>query len=90
MTYPIVSVKKVAATSAAQEVAVDCRNFVIKNASASATVYFCEAANGEASASTGFPVSPGETLPVVLNANALSVSATAAADVYLLFVGEGW
>lgn len=90
MTYPIISVKQLTVTTAAQEVAVDCNSFLLKN-NGDATLYFCEAADGEAvTEANGFPVAAGETIPVVLNAKTLSMVATAQTDARLLMLGEGW
>ena len=90
MTYPIISVKQVTVTAAAQDVAVDCCNFLLKNSGA-ATLYFREAEEGETvTAENGFPVEGGETVPVVLNAKKLSMVAAAETDVRLLLLGEGW
>ncbi|MBR2927542.1 MAG: hypothetical protein IKC24_00085 [Oscillospiraceae bacterium] len=92
MIHPIISSEKVTVGTAAVSVPVNCRSFLIKNCSTNATVYFTEYENGggAATAETGFPLSPGETCPVTLNARTLSLIASAQADVRLLYLGEGW
>ena len=90
MIHSIVKTEKVAVnTGAATTVEVNFCAFIIKNNSTNATVYFC--GDGEtASAENGFALSPGETLAVPLCCEVLSLSASGAADVHLLYIGEGW
>lgn len=92
MVYPIESTEKVAVGKTAVTVPVNCRAFLIKNNSTSATVYFGEAGeNGEAvTADRGFSLAPGEKFPVVIRARTLSLIATENADVRMMYVGEGW
>lgn len=89
MALIINSVKKISASSSAQTVNTACNTFLITNASTSATVYIRE--NSDSIAVTdanGFPVLPGQTLPVALSASSVSVKSSAAADVYFLFGTE--
>ena len=90
MIHPIVKTEKVTVNAgAASLVEVDYCAFIIKNNSTNATVYFC--GDGEtASAENGFALAPGETLAMPLNCMKLSLAASAAADVRLLYIGEGW
>ena len=65
--------------------------FLMENLSDSATVYFKERRDDgtDATASNGFALGPGETLPVALTASELSVAASAAGtDVRLLILNE--
>lgn len=88
MSYIIVNAKKVAANTQAQDVDVDCRNFLAVNTSDTATVYFREKEDDgkEVTADNGFVLLPKTMTPVVLCAKTLSVLATEAADLRLLFV----
>lgn len=90
MIHPIVKTEKVTVSTGAETtLQVGFAAFLIKNNSTDATVYFC--GDGEtASAENGFALSPGETLTVPLRCEMLSLSASAAADVRLLYIGEGW
>lgn len=88
MSYIIESAKKVAVTTQAQDVDADCRSFLAVNTSQTATVYFREKGDDgkEVTADNGFVLLPGTMTPVVLCAKTLSVMATEAADLRLLFV----
>ena len=91
MIYPIVGEEKIAVGTTAVNVEVNCRAFLIKNNSDSATVYFREAQDGKAAtADEGFALAAGETCPVPLCARTLSLIASAEADVRMLYIGEGW
>lgn len=92
MIYPIEAAEKVSAGTTAKNAETGFRAFLIRNCSDSATVYFRDSyGDGVAcTANNGFPVGPGETLPVPLRAGKLSLIATAEADVRLLYIGEGW
>ena len=91
MIHPIIGEEKVRVGTTAVNTAVNCRAFLIKNNSASGTVYFREAQDGETvTADTGFALAAGETIPVPLCAHTLSLIASAEADVRLLYIGEGW
>ena len=92
MIYPIESAEKVSATTTAKTVETGFRAFLIKNASTGATVYFrdCYADGAAVTDANGYALSPGESVPVPLRAGRLSVKATDAADVHLLYLGEGF
>lgn len=91
MIHPIIGEEKVTVGTTAVNVEVNCRAFLIKNNSESATVYFREARDGKAAtADTGFVLAAGESCPVPLCAHTLSLAASAEADVRMLYIGEGW
>lgn len=91
MIHPIIGEEKVTVGTSAVSVEVNCRAFLIKNHSDSATVYFREAQNGEAvTADSGYALAPGESIHIPLCARTLSLIASAEADVRLLYMGEGW
>ena len=90
MIHSIVKTEKVTVSaSAATTLHVGFAAFLIKNNSTGATVYFCGDGQND-SAENGFALLPGETLAVPLRCEVLSLSASAAADVRLLYIGEGW
>ncbi len=91
MSYIIDSVKKLSVGTSAVTEAAACRHFMIQNNSADATVYFKEKNGADATASNAFALGPGKTFEHVLNANELSLIASAAStDVRILYVSEGW
>ena len=83
--YKIEEVMTVDATSSAQDVQVGYKLFLIQNAG-STPVSFKEKNDVPATAANGFAVAAGETLPVVLTANTLSVFGGKAS---ILFLQEG-
>ena len=88
----IQNTKKVSAGTKAVSVEAYCRPFLMVNTSATATVYFKEAAeDGKAvTADNGFALLPGQTLRIPLMARKLSIIASEAdVDVRLLFGQEG-
>ena len=88
MAFKIHSSEKISVNTSATTVPTAYRTFLIANPS-SATVYFTEASDGTVcTAQNGFPVLPGETLPIPFSAEILSVTATASGEVYLLYGQE--
>lgn len=83
-TYNIEFVKAVDASSAAQDVHVGYRPFLIQNAGTGPVTF--KEKPGAASATNGFILAAGETLPVVLTAYELSVYG---GKVNILFLQEG-
>ena len=84
-TYKIEAVKAVDASSAAQDVVIGYQPFLIQNAG-SDPVTFKEKNGVAATATNGFSLAAGETLPVVLTADTLSVYG---GKVNILFLQEG-
>lgn len=84
-TYKIEEVKAVDATSAAVDVQVGYRPFLIQNADSDA-VTFKEKDGVAATATNAFVLAAGATLPVVLTADVLSVYG---GKVNILFLEEG-
>ena len=92
MNCKIDNVKVLSVGTAAQDVKVNYRGFLLQNRSESATVYFREkdADGTDCSALNGFAVGPGVTLDRVYTAHTLSLVASAAGtDVRLLLVDIG-
>lgn len=89
MAFIIDKSEKVSVGTDAVSVPVRCRTFLITNAG-NGTIYFRDASDGVAcNADNGFPLASGQLLPVTLNADELSVVASAVgADVRLLYGRE--
>ena len=93
MSHRIDSIQRESVGTTASQIAVDRRNFIIKNCSADATIYIKEYADDKkkATSSNSFPINPGQTLEFVLNAKTLSVVASAAStSIAIMYIGESY
>lgn len=93
MTYIIEKTEKVTVGAAAAEVAVNCRAFLLVNASEAETVYFRESSEdgAGATADNSFALLPGQMMPHPLTARTLSLAASGEGTaVHILYLGEGY
>lgn len=90
MSKTIDSIQKVAVTTTAKDIDVNCRHFIIENLDDSATVYFKEKKydNTAVTADNGFAIPPNTVLDMVFTAHTLSIKGSAGADVRLMYVME--
>lgn len=84
----IESAEAVSVGTTAKEVETHFRGFLLANASADKTIYFC---NGEkkATAAAAFPIPAGTTLDIRFTADKISVIASGAgADLRILYIDD--
>ena len=87
MAKTIDSVKVISVTTEAQDVAINCKTFMIENLGTGA-VYFKEKNGVDCTASNGFAIPASTLLDEKLSASTLSIVGEADADVRILFLKE--
>ena len=82
------TIKKISASTTAQDVSIDYQEFYIQNLSEDKTVYFKEkdVDGAKCNANNGFALAPGKTFEKCLQAKTLSVYASGSADVRIMFM----
>lgn len=82
------TIKKITATTTAQDVNIDYQEFFIQNRSTEQTVYFKEKEHDgkKCTADNGFALAPGATFEKPLQAKVLSIIASGSADVRIMFM----
>ena len=90
MALIIETTKKVTVGTSAVNVSTACRSFIVTNSSENAKVYLREnsADNVACTPDNGFIILPGQTSACTLNAECLSIVASAECDVYFLYGRE--